>query len=222
MRLKSIVSSVRLSTKLSTGIVAVAFFSVAGGAQNKGSDFCSSRTTEAYHSPKCDWGWIVHDPQRVEDVTIPHKLPYHTYSRWVLDGHTYDFAYRDIVEYRPNDMAADIYLASGNRYKVVGSVPHLGEIVTGVFTARLTGAALPDVVFRESCGELQCVVVLRFSDETAEQVFSYGDRIIDVLQQPKPVIEATSKIANLVEQFAWDSQSKKFQKIGQHPWRKAE
>ena len=205
--------------KLLIGIVAAALFTTAGGAQSKDSAFCSSRTTEAYHSPKCDWGWVVHDPHRVEDVKIPHEPQYHTYSRWMLDGRTYIFAYRDIDQ-QPEDMVADIYLARDTHYKLVGSIQHLGEIVTGVSRARLTGAVLPDIVFREDCGELQYVVVVRLSDETAKQVFSYGDRIIDVREQPKPVIIATSKIANLVEQFAWDPQAKKFLKIKQHPWRK--
>jgi hypothetical protein len=158
--------------KLLAGIATAALFTTSTGAQRKESDFCASRTTEAYHSPKCSWGWVVHDPHRVEDVKIPHRSQYHTYSRWVFDGRTYILAYRDIDQ-QPADMAADVYLANGDRYKLVGSVEHLGEIVTGVSEARLTGAALPDIIFREDCGELQCVVVVRFSDETARQVFRY-------------------------------------------------
>jgi hypothetical protein len=201
--------------KLLACIVAAVLFTASAGAQSKESAFCASRTTEAYHSPKCDWGWVVHDPHRVEDVKIPHEPQYHTYSRWMLNGHTYNtyiFAYRDI-EQQPSDMAADIYVADGDRYKLVGSVEHLGEIVTGVSDARLTGAVLPDIVFREDCGELQCVVVVRFSDETARQVFRYGASKIDVLSEPKPVIVARSKLANQVEQFAWDPQAEKFRKI---------
>jgi len=202
-------------------IIAAALFTSAGGSQSKNSAFCSSRTTEAYHSPKCDWGWVVHDPHRVEDVKISHAPQYHTYSRWMLEGHTYIFAYRDIDQ-QPGDMAADIYLAKDNNYKLVGSIQHLGEIITDVSEARLTGAILPDIIFREDCGELQCVVVVRFSDETAKQVFSYGDGLIEVLQQPKPEIIATSKVANLVEQFAWDPETEKFRKIEQYPLRKTQ
>jgi hypothetical protein len=202
-------------------IVAAAVFTAAGGAQNKESGFCSSRTTEAYHSPKCDWGWVVHDPHRVEDVKIPHEPQYHTYSRWMLDGRTYFFAYRDIDQ-QPGDMAADIYLAQNTHHKLVGSVQHLGEIVTGVFTARLTQAALPDVVFREDCGELQCVVVVRFSDEVARQVFWYGASKVEVTTQPKPMIVTRSSLPNLVEEFAWNLKSGKFVKIRQYPWHKVQ
>lgn len=187
------------------------------GAQSPEADFCASRTASAYHSPKCNWGWVVHDPNRIEGLKIPHHPSYHTYSRWTLDHQTYVFAYRDIDQ-QPEDMAADIYLESGTHYKHVGSVRHLGEIVTGVFTARLTGGAVPDVVFKEECGELQCVVVVRFSDSTAKEVFSYGDRTIEVREQPKPTIIAISRIANLVEEFAWDPQSDEFRKIDQHRW----
>lgn len=200
---------------LLAAIVASVLFTASAGAQSKVSGFCASRTTEAYHSPKCGWGWVVHDPHRVEDVKIPHEPQYHTYSRWMLDGRTYIFAYRDIDQ-QPADMAADIYLAEGDRYKLVGSIEHMGEIVTGVSEAKLTGGPLPDIVFREDCGELKCVVVVRFFDEAAKQVFSYGDRTIEVRQEPKPVIIATSRIANLVEEFAWDPRSEKFRKIEQH------
>jgi hypothetical protein len=166
-----------------------------GVARNIDADFCSSRTTEAYRSPKCDWGWVVHDLKRVEDVTIPHKPAYHTYSRWVLDGGTYIIAYGDI-DYTPNDMVADVYLANGDRYKLVGSVQHLGEIVTGGFAARLTGAA-------------------------AREVFSYGASTIEIVSQPKPLIVARSTIANVVKEFTWDPKSSKFVKIRQYPWHKA-
>jgi hypothetical protein len=203
------------------GIVAAVLFTGAGGAHSKDSGFCSSRTTEAYHSPKCNWGWVVRDPHRVEGVKIRHEPSYHTYSRWMLGDHAYIFAYRDIDQH-PEDMVVDIYLASHTHYKLVGSVQHLGEIITRVFTARVTGTAIPDVVLREDCGELECVVVVRFSDETAKQVFSYGDRIIEVRQQPKPAIIATSRIANVVEEFAWDSHAEKFRKIEQHPLRTAQ
>jgi hypothetical protein len=158
---------------------------------------------------------VVHDPNRVDHVKIPHKPPYHTYSQWVLGDQTYIFAYRDIDQ-QPEDMVAGIYLLSGAHYKLVGSIEHLGEIVTGVLTATLTGAALPDVVFREDCGELHCVVVVRFSDQTAKQIFSFGDRIIELRQQPKATIIATSRIANQVQEFAWDPRTEKFRKIEQH------
>jgi hypothetical protein len=174
--------------------------------------FCSSRTSAAYHSPNCDWGWVVHDPNRVENMKIPHKPPYHTYSRWILGDQTYILAYRDIDQ-QPDDMAADIYLMSGSHPKLVGSVRHLGEIVTNVSTEKLTGASLPDVVFREDCGELKCVNVLRFSGDTARSVFNYAASTIDITSAPQPAIVATSNIANLVEKFAWDRQSEKFARI---------
>jgi hypothetical protein len=197
--------------KLLACIFASILFTASAGAQSKEFSFCASRTTEAYHSPKCDWGWAVHDPGRVENVKIPHEPQYHTYSRWMIDRQTYIFAYRDIDQ-QPSDMAADVYVAEGDRYKLVGSVEHLGEIVTGVSEARLTGA-VPDILFREDCGQLQCVVVVRFSDETARQVFRYGASKLDVVSKPMPMIVATSKLANEVEQFAWDPQTEKFRKI---------
>lgn len=189
--------------------------------QTEHTDFCASRTTEAYHSPKCNWGWVVHDPHRAADVKIPHDPSYHTYSRWMLGDRAYVFAYRDIDQL-PEDMAADIYLARDTQYKLVGSIQHLGEIVAGVSEARLTGAVLPDVVFREDCGELQCVVVVRFSDETAKEVFWYGASQMEIAIQPKAMIVAKSRVANVVEEFAWDPQAEKFRKIEQHPWRKAQ
>ncbi len=202
-------------------IAIVAVLLTSAAAQREDSDFCGSRTTLAYHSPKCDWGWVVHDPNRVENLRIPHKPPYHTYSRWTLDDGRYVFAYRDIDQ-QPSDMAADIYLASDTHYKLIGSVQHLGEIVTGVFTARLTGAALPDVVFREDCGELQCIVVTRFSDKTAKQVFWYGATEIEITKEPTPMIIARSNISNLVEEFAWKSKAGTFVKTREYAWRKTQ
>lgn len=196
------------------GIVAAVLLTASAGAQSNESGFCASRTTAAYHSPKCDWGWVVHDPHRVEDVKIPHDPQYHTYSRWLLEGHAYIFAYRDIDQ-QPSDMAADIYVAKSGGYTLVGSVEHLGEIVTGVSEATLTGA-VPDILFREDCGQLHCVVVVRFFDQTAKQVFRYGASKLDVVSEPKPMIVATSQLANQVEQFAWDPQTEKFRKIKQH------
>lgn len=185
----------------------------AQGAQEKETGFCASRTTAAYHSPKCNWGWVVHDPHRVEDVKIPHHPPYHTYSRWVVGEHAYILAYRDI-DRQPSDMAADIYFAGSSGYKLVGSIEHLGEIVTGVSEARLTGPT-SDIVFREDCGELQCLVVVRFSDRTAKQVFRYGASKMEIVTQPQPMIVATSKLANTVEWFAWDPETGKFRKTKQ-------
>jgi hypothetical protein len=196
------------------GIVAAVLLTTSAGAQSKPSGFCASRTTAAYHSPKCDWGWVVHDPHRVEGMKIPHDPQYHTYSRWLLEGHSYIFAYRDIDE-QPSDMAADIYVAESKGYELAGSVEHLGEIVTGVSEVALTGA-VPDILFREDCGQLHCVVVVRFSDETAKQVFRYGASKLDVVWEPTPMIVATSKFTNQSEQFAWDPQTEKFRKIEQH------
>lgn len=196
---------------LLAGIAAVMLCISCVGAQDNQSDFCASRTSKAYHSPKCNWGWVVHDPKRVENVNIPHHPAYHTYSRWVLDGRAYVLAYRDI-DRSPEDVAADIYLVQ-KEYELVGTVEHLGEIVRGVSLEKLTNGILPDLVFREDCGQLQCLVVVRFSHIGAKQVFRYGASRIDVLSEPKPVIIATSKLANRVEQFAWDTQAGEFRKI---------
>jgi hypothetical protein len=62
MRLKSIVSSVRLSTKLSICIVAAVLFAASARAQSKESGFCASRTPQALHSPECKWAFVVQDP----------------------------------------------------------------------------------------------------------------------------------------------------------------
>ncbi len=114
--------------KLTVGIAVIVVAATGALVANAQADFCSSRTPEAYHSPKCDWGWVVNDPHRVERLKIPHEPSYHTYSRSVLDGRTYVFAYRDIDQ-KPDDMAADVYLAVGNRHKLLGSIQHLGEMM---------------------------------------------------------------------------------------------
>jgi hypothetical protein len=187
-------------------------------AQNQVETFCASRTTEAYHSLKCDWGFVVNDPHRIENVEIQHEPSYHTYSRWVLDGRTYVFAYSDI-DHQPEDIVADIYLAGDTGYKLAGNGRITG-LVTGVSTARLTGGELPDIVFRFEGGQLQYMTVVRLSGETAQEVFRHGSSTMDIVSQPRPMIEAKGKIGNLVEQFAWDPRFKRFRKIGQHQWRK--
>jgi len=194
-------------------IVAVFTLTSAAVAQEKKADFCSSRTALAYHSTQCHWGYAVRDPNRAEDVTIEHDPPYHTYSRWMIGNQTYVFAYRD-VDGQPDDMVADIYNTGGVGNRLIGNV-RIPGIVSDVSTARLTGGELPDVVFRFESGELQYVDILRFTDGTARQVFQYGASTIRILSKPKPIIEATSKVAAITEQFTWDSRTKKFKKIEQ-------
>src|SRR5947207_10734031 len=47
------------------------------------------------------------------------------------------------------------------------------------------------------------IIVVRLSDETTREVFDYGASIMDILTQPRPMIEARLKFGNLVQQFAW-------------------
>jgi len=185
--------------------------------QTEQAGFCESRTPQALHSPKCELAFVVQDLHRTDNVKIPHEPVYHTYSRWELDGRAYIFAYRDIDQ-RPDDMMADIYLAASGGYKRIGSIEITG-MVTGVSTANLTGGNVPDILFQYEGGELHYLTIVRLSGGRVQQVFRYGASAIDVLSQPKPVIEATSKVANLVEQFAWDPHAAKFRKIEQHPFR---
>jgi hypothetical protein len=195
-------------------ILAALFCSAASTAQEKKASFCSARTTTAYHSPECDWGYAVRDPQRVDDLKIPHKPAYHTYSRWVLDGRTYILAYRDIED-QPDDMVVDVYAAGDGSHKLIGNA-RIPGIVTGVATTKLTDGELPDVVIRFEGGQLQYVDILRFSRGRVIQVFQYGASTIEVLAEPVPMLKATSRAAHLVEQFAWDSRSGKFSKVSQY------
>ena len=188
-------------------------------AQNAQPEFCSSGTSEAYHSPNCGWGFVVHDPHRVEDVSIPHKPAYHTYSRWALNGHTYVFGYRDIDQ-QPEDMAVDIYLATdGSGLQLIGST-RIPGLLTDVSTARLTFGILPDVVFYLQSGELTWLEVVRITDQQAKEVFWYGASQIDISVEPTPTIVAKSRLANRIEQFAWDSHSQKFKKVREYTWHK--
>jgi hypothetical protein len=179
--------------------------------QEKEADVCSSRTVLAYHSPQCNWGYVVRDPNRAEDVKIEHDPPYHTYSRWRIVKETYVFAYRDI-DGQPDNMVADIYKMRGVTYKLIGNV-RIPGIVSDVSTASLTGGELPDVIFRFKGGQLQYVDIVRFTDGTAQQVFQYGASTIRILCKPKPMIEATSKVADMTEQFTWDFRKKEFKKV---------
>jgi hypothetical protein len=203
--------------KPSTAVVAVLLVASGAAAQSNVSKFCASRTTAAYHSPKCDWGWVVHDPNRVEDVKIPHRPPYHTYSRWKIGGGTYILAYRDI-DMQPDDMEADVYLAREAHYKLVGRVPRLTQVVTGVFTARLTGGILPDLVFRLDSGELHWMAVVRFPKGKAKEVFWYGTSEMEIVTHPKPAILAKSSLPNLVQEFRWDPKSSRFVLVHERPW----
>lgn len=187
-------------------------------APTKQSEFCGSFTTEAYHSPKCDQ-YVVRDPKRVDDIKIPHSLHYHTYSRWAFGDQTVFLAYRDVDNDTMN-MVADAYLADGGKYRFLGSAKIPG-MVTHVSSAELTGGDLLDIVIHFDGGQLKYVDVVRFSKGRARQVFQYGASKIEILMEPKPLIEATSKLSNLVEQFAWDYRSDEFNTISEHPWHKA-
>jgi hypothetical protein len=172
---------------------------------------CSSRDALTYHSPRCNWGYVVRDPNRTDNITIDHDPPYHTYSRWVLNNETYVFAYRD-VDGQPDDMIADIYETRNPGYKLIGDV-RIPGIVSNVSFARLTGGELPDVVFRFQGGELQYVDVVRFAAGSAQEVFQYGASTIKIISKPKPMIEAESKKAGLSERFAWNSSTMKFARV---------
>lgn len=188
------------------------------GAQDKQSEFCASRTSEAYHSSNCNWGFVVHDPNIIKNVTIPHKPAYHTYSRWALGDQAYILAYRDI-DNQPQDMAVDIYLVKdGDAFQQIGTARTPG-LVTNVSTARLTAGEEPDILFHLQSGELTWLEVVRIFNRKAKEVFWYGASQIDVSPDPKPMIVAKSRLANTVEQFAWDSRSKRFKKVRQFSWR---
>jgi hypothetical protein len=188
-------------------------------AQTRKSEFCSSRTTTAYHSPKCDW-WVVHDPKRVQGIKVVHTPAYHTYSQWELAGQTYVLAYRD-VDYEPQDMVADVYQTDDRRYKQIGKI-EVYDLVTNVSLEKLTSGETPDLVFWSDCGQLKCIFVLRFSKSKAEKVFSYAATQIKISSLGRPRIVAVSQLANLREEFAWDSRAKEFRSTGEHPLRKEE
>jgi hypothetical protein len=161
----------------------------------------------------------VHDPKRADDIKIPHSPRYHTYSRWAFGDQIVVLAYRD-VDNDPKNMAADAYLADGGKYRFLGSAKIPG-MVTDVSSADLTGGDLPDIVIQFDGGQLKYVDVLRFSKGKAQDVFQYAASKIEVSTEPKPKIVATSKLSNVVEEFAWDSRSQEFTTISKRPWHKA-
>jgi len=183
--------------------------------KKKVSEFCSSYTAAAYHSPQCDQ-WVVHDPNRVEDVKIAHQPAYHTYSRWILGDQTYLLAYRD-VDYQPADMVADVYLASEGANSLVGKLS-VFEIVSDVSAVKLTGGEVPDLLFRASCGQLECLSVLRFTKGKAREVFQYAASKIEIVDGAAPKIVVESRLANLVQEFVWDSKAKEFKESREYSW----
>jgi hypothetical protein len=176
---------------------------------------CSQRSTATYHSPKCGWGYVVNDPGRIEDVTIPHDPPYHTYSRWVIRARTYIFAYRD-VDNRPDDMRVDIYQGNAGG-KVVASIAITG-LETHVFSANLTGRDSSDIIFKYMGGELQYLSIVRFADDSIKDVFDCAASTIDILPGPEPKIVARYNVANVVREFVWRGASDKFVKAREFPW----
>lgn len=96
----------------------------------------------------------------------------------------------------------------------------LPGLVFDVSTERLTGGAVPDVLFRLQSGELTYLEVVRIVDGKAKEVFRYGASQIDVSINPSPTILAKSKLAKTIEQFTWDPKSAKFVKTAEHPWDK--
>jgi hypothetical protein len=186
--------------------------------KEKVSEFCSSWTTAAYHSPQCDL-WVVHDPNRVEDVKIAHHPEYHTYSRWTLGEHAYILAYRD-VDFQPSDMVADVYLAGSTGNSLAGKIS-IYDIVSDVSLVKLNGGETPALAFRASCGQLECVFVLHFAEGKAQEVFQYAASKIEVLDGDIPEIVAKSRLSNLVEAFAWDSKLNEFKKIREYRWHSA-
>lgn len=187
--------------------------------EKKVSGFCDSLTTEAYHSPQCDW-WVVHDPNRAEDVKIAHKPAYHTYSQWKLGDQTYILAYRDL-ELQPADMEADVYLANQSGNTLIGKIA-VHDAVSNVSAVRLTGGEIPDLLFRTTCGELQCVFVLRFAKGKAWDVFSYGASEMEIVSEPGPRIVAKSRLANVVQEFTWDPHESEFRETRTYRWHKGE
>jgi hypothetical protein len=118
-------------------------------------------------------------------------------------------------------MMADVYLVASSGDKLVGSI-RIAGVVSGVSTEKLTGSAIPDIVFRVESGQLRYIDVLRFSEGKAKEVFWYGASEMETATEPKPMIMARSKLSNLVEEFAWDSKSSKFIKTREYAWHKAQ
>jgi hypothetical protein len=183
--------------------------------KKKVSEFCSSYTAAAYHSPQCDQ-WVVHDPNRVEDIKIAHLPAYHTYSRWILGDQTYILAYRD-VDHQPSDMIADVYLASNGANSLVGKIP-VYDAVSDVSLLKVTKGEEHDLVFSASCGQLECVFVLHFAEGKAKEIFQYAASKIEIVDGTTPKIVAKSRLANLVEEFVWDSKAKEFKRSREYRW----
>lgn len=177
---------------------------------------CSERTTATYHSPKCGWGYVVDDPGRLENISISHDPPYHTYSRWVIRGRAYIFAYRDVGN-RPDDMRVDIY-RERDQNRIAATIAITG-LETHVFSTNMTGPDSSDIVFRYLGGELQYVTIMRFTDDSIKDVFDCVASSIDISPWPKSKIVARYRISNIVKEFVWGSASDSFVKTAEFPWR---
>jgi hypothetical protein len=179
-------------------------------AQQSSTNFCSSRTTAAYHAPECGAIWIVHDPNRVSDVHLGHSPDYHTYSRWEVNGTKYVLAYWD-EDNDPNDIVVDVYRASGAKFEQIGSVT-IGAPLTGVKTAQLAPKWGDQLLFLSHCGQMECINVVRVSDGVAKELFEYGADKLVVRGGTPPSIMAKPKYANFLEQFTWSDAKQKFVK----------
>src|SRR3974390_111740 len=186
--------------------------------REKVEEFCSGFTAAAEHSPQCD-EFVVHDPGRVENLKIPHKPAYHTYSRWEFEGQIYILAYRD-VDHHPMDMVVDVYLSDPEGYKRIGGMP-VYDLVRSVSVMRLTGDAGPDFVFETDTGQLKSIFVLLINKGKATKVFEYGASRMRIVDGEKPKIVAESWLANSVQEFAWDEKAQEFREVRSYRLRKA-
>jgi hypothetical protein len=185
------------------------------GAQPQGVD-CSQHTAESLHSKSCPDSLIENDSGRIDDLHLPHKPAYHTYSRWRVSEQEYILAYWD----QDNEVLAlyaDIYRENRDAdgrptYAKIATVPAF-ELVRRVFTQDLIGDGREQLIIISETGQLQAIRIMRIHGNTARIVLDTAGTRVKVVDKPKPAVLVYAKTPDQTEVFRWSARQKKFERI---------
>ena len=185
------------------------------------SDFCqSSRTTAALHSANCPNAFVEKDAGKVDGIQIEHSPPYHTYSRWDLNGHSYIVAYWD-QDNDPVNVQADIHLSRRQldgtfKYDRLLTIPAF-ETVERVSTQEFTGDGSKQLVVVSLEGQLEVARIVRFASDGARLVFNRSGTRIQFTDKVPAEILVYANAANETELFRWSKKRQGFIRAASSP-----
>jgi hypothetical protein len=171
---------------------------------------CAKRTTDALHSPECNFGYVVSDPGKVAKSDIRHDPPYHTFSDWKVGEHRLLIAYFD-QDNDPTNVVAVIYERRTSGLRKLGSVPVFSKVddVRGINDAE---HSLVGLAFFSQSGQLQILRIFKFAGDTGSIVFDDGGSTVHLLDISPPTVEIVGQSSGN-RRYKWNAKRLRFERV---------